>query len=58
MEPDPLDLCSCGDYRRDHGDIGCRLCVRGVHPWDYCARFTLWMAAEEAREWFEEMGRR
>lgn len=43
---DALDLCQCGDYRRDHdgpdGRGKCRLCNGSPRfPWDECDGFML-----------------
>lgn len=45
----PLDICECGDYRRDHdGEIGrCRLPNDLTHGFKECHRFRLSRTAEE-----------
>jgi hypothetical protein len=41
---DPRDECECGDYRWQHHDLGCTVCMHGTPPPDGpdgCRRFRL-----------------
>lgn len=39
----PLDVCECGDYRRNHlNGVGeCRLCVGKRQGWPRCVRLAI-----------------
>lgn len=51
---DALDVCHCGDYRRDHRPGGCKICDGSSQPWSYCTGFRLWLdAATSAECWAE-----
>ena len=70
---DGLQVCECGDYRRDHTGPEnrgkCRVCGDGTPPpdgYNGCLRFRLWDRSEprQAEEfdpqfaWFEEAAHR
>lgn len=45
---DDLDLCVCGDYRRQHDERGrCKLNGLGHGGASYCQNFTLFLTARE-----------
>lgn len=49
----PHDECACGDYRRQHHDLGCMVCMHGTRPPDGpdgCRRFRLAFRAGEREE--------
>lgn len=44
VDADPYDECVCGDYRHQHHDLGCTICMHGTPPpegADGCRRFRL-----------------
>lgn len=50
---DPWDVCTCGDFRREHVPGACRLCMLSASPFEVCRGFQLWIGA---REWTEQWG--
>jgi hypothetical protein len=51
MSASPYDICTCGDYRRDHeGGTGrCTLPADAVHGFRACTRFQLATASRAVR---------
>lgn len=51
--PDPFDICRCGDYRHQHDAHGCRLNGLGHGGAPPCRRFE---RSETAAAYFERHG--
>jgi hypothetical protein len=51
-EPHPLDVCQCGDFRREHqdGTGRCRMPNDASHGFKTCERFRLHASAAEYQE--------
>ncbi len=51
-EVHPLDVCDCGDYRRDHenGAGRCAMPDDLCHGFKPCFRFVLWEPASQGDE--------
>lgn len=52
VEADPMDVCRCGDARRDHvnGTGRCRMPNDLTHGFMTCEKFRLHMTAQQAVE--------